>query len=61
LAVSGLRGISPAVVDGVNAIAGYLAVAFGLTLGVDLVFLLIIWAVLLPTRWFQGADLWSGT
>lgn len=61
LVVSGLRGVSPAVVDGVNAIAGYLAVAFGLTLGVDLAFLLIIWAVLLPTRWFQGADLWSGT
>jgi hypothetical protein len=61
LVVSGLRGISPAVVDGVNAIAGYLAVAFGLTLGVDLVFMLVIWAVLLPTRWFQGADLWSGT
>jgi hypothetical protein len=61
LAVSGLRGVSPAVVDGVNAIAGYLAVAFGLTLGVDLVFMLVIWSVLLPTRWFQGADVWSGT
>jgi hypothetical protein len=61
LVVSGLRGISPAVVDGVNAIAGYLAVAFGLTLGVDVIFMLVIWSVLLPTRWFQGADVWSGT
>jgi hypothetical protein len=60
LVVTGVRGISPAVVDGVNAIAGYLAIAFGLTLGVDLVFMLVIWLVLLPTRWLQGADLWSG-
>ena len=60
LVVTGVRGISPAVVDGVNAIAGYLAIAFGLTLAVDLVFMLVIWLVLLPTRWLQGADLWSG-
>ena len=61
LVVTGVRGISPAVVDGVNAIAGYLATAFGLTLAVDLVFMLVIWLVLLPTRWLQGVDLWSGT
>jgi hypothetical protein len=61
LVVTGVRGISPAVVDGVSAIAGYLATAFGLTLAVDVVFMLVIWLVLLPTRWLQGADLWSGT
>lgn len=60
LVATGVRGISPAVVDGVNAIAGYLAIAFGLTLAVDLVFLIAIWLVLLPTRWLQGADLWGG-
>jgi len=60
LVVTGVRGISPAVVDGVNAIAGYLAIAFGLTLAVDIVFMLVIWLVLLPTRWWQGADLWGG-
>ena len=60
LVFSGVRGISPGLVDGVNAIAGYLATAFGLTLAVDVVFMLAILTVLLPARWFQGADLWSG-
>ena len=60
LVFSGVRGISPGLVEGVNALAGYLATAFGLTLAVDLVFMLVILSVLLPTRWVQGADLWTG-
>jgi len=60
LVFSGVRGISPGLADGVNAIAGYLATAFGLTLAVDVVFMLVVWLVLVPTRWLQGADLWSG-
>jgi hypothetical protein len=59
--VTGVRGISPSVVEAVNAVAGYLATAFGLTLGVDLVFMGAILFVLLPTRWWQGVDPWSGT
>ena len=61
LVVTGLRGISPGVLDSVNAIAGYLATAFGLTLAVDLVFMVVILLVLLPVRWLQGVDLWTGT
>jgi hypothetical protein len=60
LMFSGVRGISPGLANGVNAVAGYLATAFGLTLAVDVVFMLVIWLVLLPARWLQGADLWSG-
>jgi hypothetical protein len=60
LVFSGVRGISPGLADGVNAVAGYLAAAFGLTLAVDMVFMLVIWTILLPTRWLHGADLWSG-
>lgn len=61
LVVTGVRGISPEVVDGVNAVAGYLATAFGLTLAVDIVFIAVIFLVLLPTRWLQGANLWDGS
>jgi hypothetical protein len=60
LVFSGVRGISPDLADGVNAVAGYLATAFGLTLAVDVVFMLVILLILLPTRWWQGAGLWSG-
>jgi len=60
LVFSGVRGISPGLVEGVNALAGYLATAFGLTLAVDLVFMLVILSVLLPARWLQGADPWTG-
>ena len=60
LVFSGVRGISPGLADGVNAVAGYLATAFGLTLAVDMVFMLVIGLILLPARWLQGADLWSG-
>ena len=59
--VTGVRGISPSVVDAVNALAGYLATAFGLTLGVDLVFIGVILLVLMPIRWWHGVDPWSGT
>jgi hypothetical protein len=59
--VTGVRGISPSVVDSVNALAGYLATAFGLTLGVDLVFMGVILLVLMPIRWWHGVDPWSGT
>lgn len=61
LLVSSVRGISPALVDGVNAVAGYLATAFGLTLAVDLVFMLLLLLVLMPTRWLQGVSPWTGT
>jgi len=60
LVFSGVRGISPGLVEGVNAIAGYLATAFGLTLAVDVVFMLVILSVLLPVRWWHGVDLWTG-
>jgi hypothetical protein len=42
LVVGGVPAIPAQVVQGVNAIAGYLASAFGLTLATDLVFLIII-------------------
>lgn len=53
LVASGLPAIPPEVVDGVNAIAGYLASAFGLTLAVDAVFSLLIGLLLVGTRWVQ--------
>jgi hypothetical protein len=42
LVVGGVPAIPEEVVHGVNAIAGYLASAFGLTLATDLVFLILI-------------------
>jgi hypothetical protein len=42
LVVGGVPAIPEQVVDGVNAIAGYLASAFGLTLATDLVFVVVI-------------------
>jgi hypothetical protein len=60
LVFSGVRGISPGLANGVNAIAGYLATAFGLTLAVDVLFIIVIWLVLVPVRWWQGVNLWSG-
>lgn len=54
LIVTGVPSIPPTVVDAVNAIAGYLAVAFGLTLAVDLVFMAVIGLLLVLTRWLQG-------
>jgi hypothetical protein len=42
LVVGWVSGIPVQVVDGVNAVANYLASAFGVTLAVDLVFMLVI-------------------
>jgi len=54
-----LAGWIPAVpeevVRAVNAIAGFLASAFGMTLAADVVFVLIIWLLLWLTRRLQGA------
>lgn len=48
--VTGIPAIPPTVVERVNEIASYLATAFGLTLGVDLVFMAVIGIMLLITR-----------
>jgi hypothetical protein len=42
LVVAGVPAIPSQVVEGVNAVAGYLASAFGLTLATDLVFMVVI-------------------
>jgi hypothetical protein len=54
LIVTGIPSIPPAVVDGVNAVAGYLGAAFGLTLAVDAAFMVVIGLLLGVTRWSQG-------
>jgi len=54
LIVTGIPSIPPTVVDGVNAVAGYLGAAFGLTLTVDAVFMAVIGLLLVVTRWSQG-------
>jgi hypothetical protein len=54
LIVTGIPAIPPTVVEAVNAIAGYLAAAFGLTLAVDVVFMAFIGLLLVVTRWLQG-------
>jgi len=54
LLVSGVPAIPEGVVEWVSAIAGFLASAFGLTLAVDLFFILIIGLLLWLTLWFQG-------
>lgn len=54
LVVTGVRSISPGVVDSVSAVAGYLASSFLLTLAVDAVFVAIIGLLLLVTRWIQA-------
>jgi hypothetical protein len=56
LVVLGVPSITDRTVANVNAIAGYLAIAFGLTLAVDLVFLIVIWLLLWLTRRWQ--DRW---
>lgn len=52
--VSGVPAIPAEVVDGANAVAGYLASAFGLTLAVDALFMLIIGVLVWATRWLQA-------
>jgi hypothetical protein len=54
LIVTGIPAIPPTIVDGVNAVAGYLAAAFGLTLAVDTAFMATIGILLVLTRWLQG-------
>ena len=54
LVVSGVPSIPEALVRAVDAVAGFLASAFMLTLAADLVFLAVIGLLLLVTRWFQG-------
>ena len=54
LIVTGVPAIPLTVVDAVNAVAGYLAAAFGLTLAVDVVFLAVIGLLLVVTRWLQN-------
>jgi len=51
--VGGIPSIPPDVVRGVNTVAGYLATAFGLTLVVDLMFMIVISLLLWVTRWLQ--------
>jgi len=53
LVVGGLPSIPPDVVQWVNTVAGYLATAFGLTLVVDLMFMIVIVLLLWGTRWLQ--------
>lgn len=54
LVVAGVPSIPPGVREAVDAVAGYLASAFGLTLAVDAVFILIIVLLLWGTRWLQA-------
>lgn len=54
LIVGGVPAIPAGAVEAVNAVAAYLASAFGLTLAVDLVFMLVIGLLLLLTDWLRG-------
>jgi hypothetical protein len=51
--VTGIPAIPDEVVKVVNGAAGYLATAFALTLAADAVFMVIIGALTLATRWIQ--------
>jgi hypothetical protein len=53
LLVGGLPAVPAEVVQAVNAVAGYLASAFGVTLAVDALFMLVIWLLLWLTRRLQ--------
>ncbi len=55
LVVSGVPAMPAGVVQAVNGIAGYLASAFGLTLAVDALFMLLIGLLTLLTRWLQDS------
>jgi hypothetical protein len=54
LFVTGIPAVPPTVLERVNEIASYLATAFGLTLGVDLIFMAVIGVMLLITRRMRG-------
>jgi hypothetical protein len=54
LIIAGIPAIPAGVAQAVNNTAGYLATAFGLTLAVDLVFIILIGLMLGITRWWQG-------
>ncbi len=54
LIVGGVPTIPEDIVQVVNAIAGYLATAFALTLAADAVFMIVILLLLWPTRRLQG-------
>jgi hypothetical protein len=54
LIVAGVPAVPADVTRAVNTVAGYLATAFGVTLAVDAVFILVMGGLLLVTRWFQG-------
>jgi hypothetical protein len=53
LVINGLPNISEDAIRTLNSIASYLASAFGLTLAVDALFMLVIWFLLWPTRRLQ--------
>ena len=53
LVINGLPSISEGTIRTLNTIASYLASAFGLTLAVDMVFMLVIWLLLWPARRLQ--------
>lgn len=54
LVVVGVPAIPDAVLEAVNAAAGYLAMAFGLTLAADAVFMIAIGILTMITRWVQA-------
>ncbi len=53
LIVGGIPSVPPDIVRWVNTVAGYLATAFGLTLVVDLMFMIVVSLLLWVTRWLQ--------
>ena len=53
LVAAGVPAIPPEVAVAVNTVAGYLALAFAVTLAADLSFILATWLLLLVTRWLQ--------
>jgi hypothetical protein len=54
LVVGGVPTIPAQVVEWVNALAGYLASAFGLTLATDVVFMFVIGLLMWLTKWVRG-------
>jgi hypothetical protein len=54
----GVPTIPEGVVSAVIAVAGYMAITFGLTLAVDAVFIVVILVLLWVTRWWQRRQTW---